>query len=97
MLCFLLDGTAVRLMENRKGWLNMLDFVKKGTWLNENVFLEKKPSRIFIEIVSESAVLVEIPKEVMEMLIDEEPFLMRRMFMNVLSEMEKYRRFWINN
>ncbi len=97
VLCFLLDGTAVRLMENRKGWLNMLDFVKKGTWLNENVFLEKKPSRIFIEIVSESAVLVEIPKEVMEMLIDEEPFLMRRMFMNVLSEMEKYRRFWINN
>lgn len=97
VLCFLLDGTAVRLMENRKGWLNMLDFVKKGTWLNENVFLEKKPSRIFIEIVSESAVLVEIPKEVMEMLIDEEPFLMRRMFMHALSEMEKYRRFWINN
>ena len=97
MLCFLLDGTAARLMENRSGWLNMLDFVKKGTWLNENVFLENKPSRIFLEIISESAVLVEIPKETMENLIDEEPFLMRRMFMHALSEMEKYRRFWINN
>lgn len=95
LLYFLAEGQVVRYIKGSSGWLNLLDLKGKGSWLNETVFLPKCKSELTAEVLSEEAQLLTIPMDAFENLLSEEPFLMRRMFLHTLKEMEKYQRSWI--
>ncbi len=91
---FLAEGQLARLMDSGSGWLNMLDIVTDGAWVNETVLLPKCKSKSAAEVLSEEARLIAIPLEDFEAVLDTEPMLLRRLMLHTLKEMEKYQRYW---
>jgi CRP-like cAMP-binding protein len=94
-LFFLAEGQMARLMDSGNGWLNMLDVAMDGAWINETVLLPKCKSKSAAEVISEEARILAIPADDFEAVLGAEPPLMRRAFLHVLKEMEKYERRWV--
>ncbi len=94
---FLAEGQLARLMDSGSGWLNMLDIVMDGAWVNETVLLPKCKSKCAAEVISEDARLVSLPLEDFQAVLETEPKITNRALLSALKEMEKYQRYWTDN
>ena len=96
-LIFVVTGKLSRSIETGDGWYNTLDIVKENRWINETVLLKNRKVKMSAEILTDKAILVEIPLEEVEKMLKLENGVENKILMHVLSEMEKYQRLWIQS
>ena len=94
---FVAEGKLVRSVNAGDGWYNTLDIVKENRWLNENVLLENRKTKIAAEVLTEKAVLMLIPMDRMRDFLQDFPSVRAKIFQHILGEMEKYQRLWIQS
>jgi len=96
-LIFVAEGKLVRSIETGDGWYNTLDIVKENRWINETVLLENRKTKMSAEVLTEKAVVMEIPLDAMKKFLQTNPSVNQKILQHVLSEMEKYQRLWIQS
>ena len=96
-LIFVAEGKLSRSLESGDGWYNSLDVVKENRWINETVFLKNKKSKMSAEVLTEKAILMFIPLEEMNKILDADYGLNKKFLAHVLGEMEKYQKLWIQS
>ena len=96
-LIFVAEGKLVRSIETGDGWYNTLDIVKENRWINETVLLEKRKTKMSAEVLTEKAVVMEIPLDAMKKFLQANAVVNQKILQHVLSEMEKYQRLWIQS
>jgi len=92
---FVSEGKLVRSLNTGDGWYNTLDIVKENRWLNENVLLENRKTKMSAEVLTEKAVLMFIPMDRMRDFLQDFPSVRYKILQHILGEMEKYQRLWI--
>ena len=92
---FVSEGKLVRSLNTGDGWYNTLDIVKENRWLNENVLLENRKTKMAAEVLTEKAVLMFIPMDRMRDFLQDFPSVRYKILQHILGEMEKYQRLWI--
>ena len=92
---FVAEGKLARTVEDESGWHCLLNIVKEGAWLNENVLLEERKARIAAEVLSERAVILSIPKGVMQNLIAKRPDIWKNVCVYLSSQLETFQRLWV--
>ena len=96
-LIFVAEGKLVRSLETIDGWYNTLDIVKENRWINETVLLEKRKAKMSAEVLTEKAILMLIPQEKMKNFLSTNEKVAENILQQVLAEMEKYQRLWIQS
>ena len=96
-LIFVAEGKLSRSLEAGDGWYNSLDVVKENRWINETVLLTKRKSKMSAEILTEKAILMFIPLEKMDKILNIDFGLNKKFLLHVLGEMEKYQKLWIQS
>ena len=96
-LIFVAEGKLSRSLEAGDGWYNSLDVVKENRWINETVLLKKRKSKMSAEILTEKAILMFIPLEEMNKILNIDFGLNKKFLLHVLGEMEKYQKLWIQS
>jgi len=96
-LIFLVEGRAALSMESNSGWYNVLEMKIAGLPLNENIFLSEKKYKVVAEILSEQAVILEIPIEDMRAILNQNPELWQNIAEFSINELANYKKLWIKS
>lgn len=94
---FVVDGKLTRYMDAGDGWYNLLNLVKKDDMLNELVLLGKRRVSISAEVLTDSAVLFEIPLDRFNDILMKDDAFKDRIFQHTLKELERYQRMWVQS
>ena len=71
--------------------------MKENRWINETVLLENRKTKMSAEILTEKAVVMEIPLDALKKFLQANVSVNQTILQHVLSEMEKYQRLWIQS
>ncbi|MBR2215198.1 MAG: hypothetical protein IJ849_05510 [Selenomonadaceae bacterium] len=96
-LVFVMEGKVARSIETGDGWYNALDILKENNWLNDNIFLTDKKSRLSAEVLTEQATLLLIPLQTVQDSIKISPLIARNIMRHLTRQMGKYQRLWIQS
>ena len=96
-LIFLVEGRAALSIESNSGWYNVLEMKIAGLPLNENIFLSEKKYKVAAEILSEQAVILEIPIEDMRAILNQNPELWQNIAEFSINELANYKKLWIKS
>jgi len=96
-LIFLVEGRAALSIESNDGWYNVLEMKIAGLPLNENIFLSEKKYKVAAEILSEQAVMLEIPIENMRAILNQNPELWQNIAEFSINELANYKKLWIKS
>ena len=96
-LLFVAEGKLVRSIEDSEGWYCTLNIAKEGAWLNETIMLEERRASISVEVLSERATILAVPKAVMENLLVMYPSLWKNIINHALTQLETYQRLWVQS
>ncbi len=91
---FVAEGHLARSLDAGDGWYNPLDIIKPGGWVNETILLPERKVSLVAEVLSEKALLLTIPLEPLQNLLQTSPELARNIIWHALAQMEKYQRLW---
>lgn len=94
---FVMEGKLARYMDAGDGWYNMLSLVKKNGMLNELVLLDKRKANISAEVLTDTAVLFEIPVDKLNYILMKDIVFKNRIFQHTLKELERYQRMWVQS
>lgn len=93
-LLFVVEGKLVRSIKDGEGWYRTLNIVKEGAWLNEGVLLEERKAEISIEVLSERAAILAVPKTAMKNILTTQPALWKNITGYVIAQLENFQRLW---
>ena len=96
-LIFLVEGRAALSIESNSGWYNVLEMKIAGLPLNENIFLSEKKYKGAAEILSDQAVILEIPIEDMRAILNQNPELWQNIAEFSINELANYKKLWIKS
>ena len=96
-LIFVVEGKFARSLDTGDGWFKALDIISKGGWINENILLESRRTKISAEVLTEQAKILVIPLEKAESLFLQHPDAAKPFFEHILKQMEKYQLLWIES
>ncbi|MBE6084991.1 MAG: hypothetical protein E7203_05895 [Selenomonas ruminantium] len=96
-LVFLGVGRVARSIELGDGWYYTLDIQKEGSWLNETAMLPDRKSELALEVLTERAVILTIPLNKAQTIMEKTPLMARSIIQYVIRQMEKYQRLWIQS
>jgi len=95
-LLILYSGQVIRYRAAADGWLNPLNVLKAGRLINEFALLET-PSSIVVEAYAPETVVLAWPISQVRALLTEENDAGWRLAIQLLQELEKYQKRWIQN
>lgn len=96
-LVFVIDGKLSRSLSAGDGDFYPLDIIKKGGWMNETIFLEKKRTEISGEVLTDFATLAYISEKDFRTLARKYPSVSELVFQHILKQEEKYQLLWIQS
>jgi len=88
---------VARSIELGDGWYYTLDIQKEGSWLNETAMLPDRKSELALEVLTERAVILTIPLNKAQTIMEKTPLMARSIIQYVIRQMEKYQRLWIQS
>ena len=96
-LLFVVRGKLARSMETGDGWYNTLDIVAEKAWANDSVLLPKRRNQLALEVLTDQALLLVIPRITMESVMRREPAMAQSIIMHFGRQLEKYQRLWLQS
>lgn len=94
---FVMEGKLTRYMDAGDGWYNLLNLVKKNGMLNELMLLDERQVNISAEVLTDTAVLFEIPIDRFNDILMKDAEFKVRIFQHTLKELERYQRMWVRS
>ena len=93
-LIYLVEGRVLRCIKTADGWYNMLDVKAKNSWLNEVDFLANEKTQGSVEILTDQALVLMIPRADVLGIIEKDPQWGQSLIQYMAEELGKFQRMW---
>ena len=89
------SGKLVRSIDTGEGWYNTLDIVRENRWINESVFTGSEKQKMSAEVLTEKALLMVIPLNLMNNFLNETPIIRFKLLTHLVGELQKFQKLWV--